>query len=252
MRQPSDKDVQAAKAYLIERISAEQAMDYQLERVLREAAERIVTICYLAHVNPKRFRYLDLTLRAQSEIDEVINEVQEAIDDYFQTFAIPDHEENRDIILPIILGENHGMTFEQRLSGYCDKYRDELMVLVGAGLLLGIRQSALAKSIGDHLRQPYKNPLLADGIESALSYGRGRTNSMFTALSDLTRFGIADAWMRDWAITTRNNGALGWWVRRGSTYPCELCDSMVGFHADESELPPYHGHCACIAVPVYL
>lgn len=252
MRQPTENDIEAAKAYLIERLSAEQSMEYNLESVMRTAAERIVAICYKAKANPQNFSYGSLPPQAQQEIDEVIQWMQEIIDDYFRTLAIADHEENSDEILPLILGEKHGMTFGERLSDYCGKYRDELMVLIGAGLLAGIAARNLGRSIGMNLKRPYGNPLLAGGIDSPLSYGRGRTNSMFTAISDLTRYGIADAWMRNQYISDRRGGCLGWWVRRGSMYPCSLCDSMVGFHTDESELPPYHGHCACFAVPVYL
>ena len=173
MKQPTEADIEAAKAYLRQRLECEHAMTTLLENAMKEAAEKIVDICYSAGVNPQSFRYSDLPVRVQFDIDEVIQRLQEAIDDYFLTLAIADHEENRDKILPFILGENHGMTFAERLENYCGKYRDELMVLVGAGLFLGIAKSALVKSIGENLKHPYANQLLSDGIEVPLTYGRG-------------------------------------------------------------------------------
>lgn len=252
MKQPTENDIEAAKAYLRQRIDAEMSMTYNLEIIMREAAEKIVSICYAVNVNPQNFRYEDLPLQAQREIDEVIQWLKETIEDYFETLAIADHEENRDVLLPFILGENHGMTFEERLTDYCDKYKDELMLLVGAGLFLGIAKSALAKSIGDNLKHPYANQLLADGIDAPLTYGRGRSNSMYNAIGNLTQFGIAQGWMENQYINNRKDGCVGWYVMRGSSFPCEHCDSMVGFHTDQSELPPYHGHCRCFAVPVYV
>lgn len=252
MNQPTEADIEAAKAYLRQRLECEHAMTALLENAMKEAAQKIVDICYSAGVNPQSFRYSDLPVRIQFDIDEVIQWLQEAIDDYFLTLAIADHKENRDRILPFILGESHEQTFDERLSDYCGKYRDELMVLVGAGLFLGIAESALVKSIGENLKHPYANQLLADGIDEPLTYGRGRTNSMFTAIGDLTRYGIAEAWMKNQYINNRKDGCIGWVVQRGSRFPCELCDSMVGFHTDESELPLYHSHCCCIAVPLYM
>lgn len=252
MKQPTGADIEAAKEYLRQRLDAERSMQNNLEYVMREAAERIVEILYSAKISPTAGSYENLPPTVQMQIDAVIEWLREAIDDYFLTLAIADHEENRDKILPFILGENHGMTFAERLEGYCGKYRDELMVLIGAGLFLGIAESALVKSIGDNLKHPYANQLLADSIEAPLTYGRGRTNSMFTALSDLTRFGIAEAWMKHQYINNRKDGCVGWYVQRGSHFPCELCDSMVGFHTDESELPLYHSHCCCIAIPLYM
>lgn len=252
MKQPTEADIEAAKAYLRERLECEQAMIALLDSAMREAAEKIVDICYSAGVNPQSFRYSDLPVRVQFDIDAVIEWLRESIDDYFLTLAIADHEENRDKILPFILGENHGQTFDERLNDYCGKYRDELMLLIGAGLFLGIGKAALVKSIGANLKHPYANQLLADGIEAPLTYGRGRTNSMFTAIGDLTRYGIAEAWMKNQFINNHNDNCVGWYVQRGSSYPCPLCDSMVGFHTDESELPLYHSHCCCIATPIFL
>lgn len=252
MRQPSEADIEAAKAYLRQRLDAERSMQYHLELVMREAAERVVEILYSANIHPTVASYGDLPLRVQWDIDEVVQWLKETINDYFLTLAIADHEENRNTILPFILGENHGMTFDERLTDYVGKYKNELLLLVGAGLLLGIGKSALVKSIGDNLRQPYANPMLKDGIEKSISYGRGRTNSMFTAIGDLTRFGIAEAWMKNQYINNRKDGCIGWLVQRGSHFSCELCDSYVGFHTDESELPPYHLSYKCFATPIFV
>lgn len=253
MNKPTEADIEAAKDYIKQRIEVEQSMTYLLESAMREAAERIVDICYGEGVSPLNFSYANLSVSAQYNIDEVIKWLQETIDDYFLTFAVADHEENRDAILPLILGKRNGATFEERLNDYCDKYRDELMLLIGAGLFLGVAKSVLVKSIGENLRHPYANQLLADGIAAPLTYGKGRSNSMYNAISGLTGYGIADAWMRHWELKTAADGCIGWVVRRGSSYPCDICDDNCGFHpADEGTGLPVHGHCACFAVPVYL
>lgn len=253
MQNPSEKDIEAAKAYLRERLEYERAMSSMLEQAMKDAAEKIVDICYSAGVNPHTSRYSDFPVRIQYQIDDIIRKLQSDIDDYFQTFAIADHEENSDKILPFILGEQNGSTFEERLSDYCDKYRDELMLLIGAGLFLGIAESALVKSIGENLRHPYKNQMLADGIAAPLSYGRGRSNSMLNAIDVLTKYGIETAWMKHWELKTAADGCVGWVVKRGSTWNCEMCDENCGFHpADEGTNLPQHPSCCCFAVPIYL
>lgn len=250
MRQPTEADIEAAKAYLRLRLEAEHSMVRNLESVMREAAERVVDVLYSAGLTAGELEYADLPLRVQWDINAVIDWLNETINDYFLTLALYEKEDNKDIILPLILGKNHGMTFEERLSSYCTKYRDELLLLVGAGLFLGLTKMTLAKSIGNHLKHPYKNPDLVEGIAAPLSYGRGRTNSMFTAISGLTTYGISQAWMGSQYINDRREGCVGWIVRRGSSIPCDICDSMVGFHDDESDLPPYHNSCCCLAIPI--
>lgn len=252
MMQPKEKDIEAAKAYLLLRIEAEHSMVNNLEVIMREAAERFVEICYSANVDPQNVSFENLPTKVKLQLEEVVQWLRETIDDYFLTLAIYDHEENRDEILPLILGRNHGMTFAERLDDYCSKYRDELLLLIGAGLFLGLSKSALAKSIGSHLKQPYKNPDLVDGIAAPLTYGRGHTNSMFTALSGLTTYGIAQGWMKNWEVETAKKGAIGWEVRRGSSYPCSQCDDNCGFHTiEEGTDLPQHLSCACFAIPIY-
>lgn len=249
---PKESDIIKAKEYLKERLSAERSMQNNLEYVMREAAERVVEICYNAKIDPAVASWDKLPSKVQIEIEEVVQWLKETIDDYFLTLAIYDHEENKDKIMPFVLGVNHGQTFNERLSDYCAKYRDELLLLVGAGLFLGIGEMALAKSIGSHLKQPYKNPDLVDGIAAEITYGRGKYNSMFNNINRLCCFGISSAWMRNQYIEDKEKGCIGWLVQRGSSYPCSLCDERVGFHTEDDYLPPFHANCCCYAVPVFL
>lgn len=246
MRQPTESDLEAAREYLLQRLDAEYAMSYQLESLMREAANEVVEILYTANITPTIASYGDLPIRVQWDIDEVAQRLQEAIDDYFQTYAVADRDGTRHLILPFILAENHGATFGERLSDYVGKYKDELLLLVGAGLLLGVEKSALQRSIGDNLRRPYANPLLRDGIDAPITYGRGRSNSMFNSLHALTKFGIGQAWMYHRHLMATEEDARGFITFRNSTCPCDLCDEYTTYiHPMEDPTPPLHNSCVC-------
>lgn len=248
---PTERDIEAAKAYLRERLQAEKSMSRNLESLMSEAAKRIVAIYYSYGLSPIVVKYGNLPTNARMEIDDVIAWLKDKIIDCYETLAIAEHEDNRDDILPIIFGENYGRTFDERLSQYLTNFSREMEVLILAGLTLGIAQNMLQRSIVANMRHPYDNNLIKDEIEEPVSYGRGKTNSMLTAIDNLTKFGIAKGWMENWFDIADENGAVGYVVMRGSSYPCDLCDSMVGFHKDADELPPYHNNCCCIAVPIY-
>lgn len=246
MRKPNEADIEAAKTYLRLRLEAEMSMTYNLEIVMREAAERVVGICYSAKIDPTVVSYDKLPAKVQIEIEEVLQWLKETINDYFLTLAIYDHEENKDKILPFILAKNHGQTFDERLSDYCSKYRDELLLLVGAGLFLGIGKKVLAKSVGNNLKKPYKNPDLAAGITAPLTYGQGHTNSMFTAINTLATFGIGRGWMYNRHLKAEMESAQGFIIFRNSTYPCDICDEYASyFHPMDDEIPPIHANCVC-------
>lgn len=246
MNQPTEADIEAAKAYLRQRLECEHAMTTLLESVMKDAAEKIVEILYSAKIHPTVGSYENLPVPVQMQVDEIVEWLRETIDDYFLTLAIADHGENRDRISPFILGDNHGQTFAERLSDYCGKYRDELMLLIGAGLFLGIGKSDLVKSIGDNLKHPYSNQLLADGIETPLTYGPGRSNSMYNAINTLTRFGIGQGWMYNRHLKAEMERAQGFMTFRNSTCPCDICDEYASYmHPMDDPIPPLHANCVC-------
>lgn len=242
---PKEEDIRIAQLYLSERLEAERSMTYNLEIVMREAANRMVSILYAANINPQECDYINLPLRVQWDINAVVDWLNETIEDYFQILAIPD-KENKDRILPLILNRNYGMTFEERLSDYCRKYRNEILLLIGAGLYCSLKKEALAKSIGENLKRPYHNSELVEGIAAPISYGRGRTNSMFTAIGALTKFGIGKGWMLDRHLKAEDKGAEWFMTFRNSTYPCEICDDYASvLHPIEDPTPPLHLSCVC-------
>ena len=243
---PNESDMQKAQQYLLERLEAEHSMTYHLERLLRNAAENIVDILYSKKIHIDKLSQNKLPKEVEEEINEIISNLQESIIDVFETLAVADHEDNKDLILAFVRKESFGMTFDERLTDYCTKYRDELLLLVGAGLFLGIGKTDLAKSIGSHLKQPYKNPDLVDGIAAPLTYGRGRTNSMFTALNTLTTFGIGRGWMYDRHLKAEMESAQGFMTFRNSSYPCDICDEYASYpHPMDDEIPPIHANCVC-------
>lgn len=243
---PSEFDIQKAKQYLLDRLDAERSMSYHLERLLRNAAEEIVDILYSKKIHIDKLSQNKLPKEVEEEINEIISNLQESILDVFETLAVADHEDNKDLILAFVRKKSFGMTFDERLTDYCKKYRDELFLLVGAGLFLGLSKSVLAKSIGNHLKQPYKNPDLVDGIAAPLTYGRGKSNSMFNAIGALTKYGIGKAWMYDRHLKAEMESAQGFMTFRNSTVSCDTCDDYASYaHPMDDPIPPLHNSCVC-------
>lgn len=92
------------------------------------------------------------------------------------------------------------------------------------------------------------------GIEIP-SYGQGIPLSGAEQLLKNVDNTVALAWgYEDYDYALRN-GALGFYVFRGSSYPCQTCQEQVGvFHPMEESVwshPPFHNNCVCYAVYVY-
>lgn len=259
MRVPTDKEIEEAKEYLRQRLDAELSMRTNLQIVMIEAAKQIIDISYRYKISPELFRF-SANRQLQEEVDAIILSLLEIIEDYTYTLAVATHEDNKDTIITYITRESYSKTFTQRAREYVDRFSKEVETAIAAGLLLNLSKDKLLSSI----RQSVKTPLLNEHVQRAISkgypvisrlgvqesFGVGRTVSSWTALSDLTEYAVAEGWMKHWELQAKASGAVGFFVMRGSSYPCNICDDEVGFHVEWDKLPPYHGHCKCFAVSV--
>lgn len=254
---PNADELEEARQYLRDRLDAEESMTTNLKKVMDWAAMRIVEIAYSYNIPPENFSFSS-NRKMQDEIDQVIEVLVEDVDDCVEKLAVYGHEDDSDDILAYIHRENHGMTFMERLRDYAQKYRNELEIGVIAALYLKKSAVEALGAIKDNMEHPFKNPLITQAIKAGRvieipSYGRGRTNSMLTALTNLTRFAVAEGWMFGlWLEATRDN-AMGFVTFRNSIYPCDMCDEYAGWiHPMDDPLPPLHSHCVCGAIFVFL
>lgn len=259
MRAPTDKEIEEGKEYLHQRLDAELSMRTNLQIVMIEAAKQIIDISYRYKISPELFRF-SANRQLQKEVDAIILSLLEIIEDYTYTLAVATHEDNKNAIVAYITRESYGKTFAQRTREYVDRFSKEVETAIAAGLLLNLSKDRLLSSI----RQSAKTPLLNEYIQKVISdgypivsrvgvqesFGVGRTVSSWIALSDLTEYAVAEGWMKHWELQTKASGAVGFFVMRGSSYPCNICDDKVGFHTEWDKLPPYHGHCKCFVVPI--
>ena len=251
LRQPTREDKQQAREYLLKRMDAVNSMSYNLEKLFHEAIKRIVIICYQFNLKPKELNTDEIPEKVLIRINEVIEWLYETVTEYFDTLVNAAPDSDSDYLLPWVKRERAGMTFEQRLSKYCDQFRLEMLILTAAGVAVGLGSAALITSIFHNLKKPWDNPDLKEEIKNVPSYGIGRTNSMYTAVNALTRDGVASGWMKAKYINDKKKNCIGWWVERGSSIPCDICDPQTGFHYNDSQLPLYHLSCCCTATPVY-
>ena len=258
---PTKNDIEEAKAYLRERLEAETSMRNNLEKSMLEAASRIVEISYKYKIPPSLFRF-SRNRQLEKEVNEVIGWLKSKIEHTMLILAIATHEEDGKDITSHITKENHGKTFAQRNNIYCNRFKDELEGAIAAGLVLGLAKEKLKETISANLTHPYSNPVFREAekkdtsaarlLSKGVSYGNGRTNSMFTALDRLTSYGVAQGWMKHWWNMGSEKGAKGFVIFRGSSYPCQTCDEAAMRIHDMSEpYPPLHLNCKCGMYFVY-
>lgn len=259
MNKPTHKQIEEAKEYLRKRLSAENRFSSILLDKIISAAKQIIEISYRYGIPASQFRFSSNS-KLKKEVDEIIRKLKDDLIQNIDTYSVPE-KENEEKILIYIHRNTHGKTFNERLATYADRYKYEIESLIAAGLLLNITKDKLLSSIKGNLRNPYSNAYFIKasqkGAVSAtrlktggISYGVGRTNSAFTGIDKLTKFAISEGYMENLKMEAKKNGLSGFYSMRGSSYPCQLCDDMVGFHPSWDEIPPYHLNCYCFIIPL--
>lgn len=252
---PTERDIEEAKEYIRKRIDAENSMRNNLDRYMREAASRIVDISYRYQIPPEKFKF-SFNKRLNEEVDAVINWLKQQIEQASYELATAADEEDKENILSYLSGKTYGKTFPQRNDIYCRRFKYEIEGIIAAGLILGVSKEKLKQSIYTSFRSPYSNIYFKQAISDksasirlrskGISYGVGRTNSMFNALELLSTQTVSQGWMKHWENI--HSKSSGFYSYRGSSYPCAHCDDMVGWHPMHEYRGGWHARCKCYFV----
>lgn len=246
-----------ATEYLKNRLSAEISFQNNLETIIYDYAGKLVDIAYQANISPDVFTFNNKSIK--EKVDALISEMEQLIITITETLAVADHK--KDKVVSYMNSNVYGENFYDRLDNHVNTFKKEMEGIIASGLLIGTSKIDIKQSIKTFRNMPYQNKIFKDAVK--LNKGRaevlvskglhssvGVSNSAFNSINTLGRYTISDIWMKNWYDEWDGKGAIGYNVKRGSSYPCSLCDSNVGFHTDDN-LPPYHPSCCCIAIPVF-
>ena len=269
-RPVTEADIRTAQNYVGRRESAAAGLSMLIDAMLKDAAENIVRICYRHNVDPKTFSISPKYNEAMfDEIASVLNDLEDDILDMIMDYATRctrSKERKSLLILWILsLGRNN-RNLRQTLETRLRMFMRDIEAMVAALRLAGTDVSSAVTKVRNGLHAVYSIPeVKASFSRSVMMQARyirakgikkgnvGNSNSEANNILRFAQITLQMAWMRNQTENFRQNGADGYVVMRGSSYPCALCDSHVGWHPieDIQSFPLFHGHCRCIAVPVF-
>lgn len=269
--EPTADDVKKAKAYVLKRQSTARSLSSLVDALLSDAAEAITRLCYQYNVNPKDFQIAsrynkELFEKIAQVLDDLEEEILDLVLDY-STRCTDDKDRKSALWAWILLlgrgNRNLRQTLEDRLKAFS---KDMEAMIVATKLAKYDLNKALTR-IKSNLHTVYTMPEMKPAFANAplfkaenirtrgVKHGNaGNSNSESNNINRFSVITLQMSWMRNLWTDYKEDGALGFYVMRGSTYPCSLCDSKVGFHRidEEDAFPPFHGSCQCIAIPLYM
>jgi hypothetical protein len=265
-------DIEKAIYYAKRRIDKTELMTTAIKSKYLNVFKRICTLTYNQGVAPSYFtfeKYIQLQNKVDGEINKLMRDLYQIIEQYsIACSSLAMNKNDREDELDVIGYINRpidGRDINARLAEYGEKAKYEFEAMIAAGLLLSKPINAVFNDYKAFLLQPYSSALIKEvraqkGVKIAakrlltrnVSFGAGK---YISTTSSLYRLGEGTLnYVYHWAdeIYMQRNGAIGYNVYRGSSYPCQACDDVVGFHPIGSYVLPVHPRCVCYKVPIYM
>lgn len=280
-RMPTQEDINNAKKFILRRNDHASILESRVDAILIEAAGEIAEICLKYNIPAKDFT---MTANKQmfAEIEEVMDRIEEQIMSLIELFStmVTDNQARKKLLALYIASLGRGNNnLQKTLDGYLYRYLYDLEAIIASMKLAKengskLTTAAIVSKVKSSQHTIYTTPEVKQAISAKniapmqamyiRSHGRhidntglsyvGSSNSNANNILRMARTTMDMAWMRNLSIDYQENAEIvGFFVSRGSSYDCKICDSQVGFHAkgDLEELPLYHPNCKCWVMPIY-
>lgn len=237
-----------------------------VEKRLRQYIPEIIKECAAFAYLGKTFTFdanTDLGNRVNQRLIELSDQILADIESRAKkAIQYAEEEDDEGIILPYIKRDINGEDIVQRIDKHCSTLRYFLEGWIAIGMVNKIADYELTNSILSHIDNPFASPLwqeafnagyLSNAIRSrGYSYGKGNQRNVLSALTEIERYSINEAFQYGKFLKYGKDGAIGYTIHRGSNFDCPYCDSYCGIvHPLDVCLLPLHPRCCCYSTPVY-
>lgn len=236
-----------------------------VERELRRYIPEIIRECMAFAYLGKTFTFdvSDLSDRVNSRLIALSDAILDDIESRAKTaIKYAEEEDNEDAILLYIRRQIGEEDLVQRLDKHCSTLRYFLEGWVAIGIVNKLKEHELTNSILSYIDNPFASPLwqeafnagyLSNSIRSrGYSYGKGNQRNVLSALTEIEKYAINEAFQYGRLLHYGKTGAIGYIIHRGSSFDCPHCDSNCGFVIPLNDIRlPQHNRCCCWSEPIF-
>lgn len=242
-------EIKRSVEYSIERGKALRNCESHIANVLWKAAQQIVSKSSKYRKAGKLVNERALLSDAMKITEKTEEDIEKYISAYSKTSCKILGIEDKDIDT-FLKSEIFGKTASQRNATYLANFAEDIVRMIKAGTMMRYSDSQLLSAIRTGYKDPYKASVITKARKKDVniatpSYGKGIYRNAYSNIIRNARQVVSISWGMAEQKYGEENNAIGFEVYRGSSYPCDLCDSMVGFHEIGEQFPPFHPHCVC-------
>ena len=236
-----------------------------VERRLRKKISEIIRECLAyAHFGYSfTFDIADLADKVNMSLialsDAILEDIEERA---VRAIEYAEAEDEKDKILLYIKREIDGQDIVARLDKHCSTLRYFLEGWIAIGMVNKIKEHELTNNILQYIDNPFASPLWQEAFNAGYystairsrgySYGKGNQRNVLSALTEIERYAINEAFQFGRILNYGKSKAIGYMIHRGSTYDCPHCDSNCGFVIPLNDIRvPQHMRCMCYTTPVF-
>lgn len=150
-----------------------------------------------------------------------------------------------------LTGDIYGKTTSERNSVYLANFAEDIVRMIKAGTVMGYSESQILSSVRTGYKDPYHASVVTKAQRKDIniatpSYGKGYYRNAYENIVRNTTQVISLAWGLAEQEYGKENGAVGYYVHRGSSYNCPVCDDLCGYlHSLKTMVVPAHVNCVC-------
>ncbi len=269
---PTQEDITAAKEYVLERSRAEIALASSVDDILKEYAEQMIRVCYKYNIDPQNFSF-GANDSMRQEIYAILDDLLEELLSLIEENSVPQNRKNKHygaIISWLATLGTHNKDLKWTTQYYISRFSKDVEALVAAMKYAGYDVNKAVNRSKSILHTLYTSPEVLAAMKSGKMFNAegiisggtkydpfthkpsvGLSKYGATNLVTMARSTLAKAWMESLFLEKEEDGMVGYYVFRGSTYSCpNICDMQTGwFHPMSSGMVlPIHSNCYCYAV----
>ena len=236
-----------------------------VEKKLRIYIPEIIRECMAMSYLGRNFTFdtQDLSDRVNMKLIALSDSILDSIEERARkTIAYAEEEEDEDMILLYIKRRIGDEDMVQRIDKHCSTLRYFLEGWIAIGMVNRINENTLTNEILKYIKNPFASPLWQEAFNAGYlstairtggySYGKGNQRDILSALTEIERYAVNEAFQYGRLLRYGKDGAIGYIIHRGSSYDCPHCDSNCGFVIPLDDIRvPQHNRCCCWTEPVF-
>lgn len=236
--------------YSRKRLQAIRNCEGHIASILWSAAKDIITISSKYRVGEVLRNEASLLSKAKG----ITEDAEESINSYISAYSKASCKIlgiDSKGIEDFLTGNIYGKTTSERNAVYLGNFAEDVVRMIKAGTIMGYTDQQLLSAIRTGYKDPYRASVITKAKKQDISidvpsYGKGYYRNAYQNIIRNAKQVIALSWGRAEQEYGKNSGAVGYFVYRGSSYDCPVCDDLCGYmHPLDTMVIPAHHNCAC-------